>query len=261
MNCRDALELLFAFLDNELEAQANIEVQLHLEHCCDCAREAEIEREVRKRLTAALHIDGLTGAVDIDAIRKAIEPARRAHPSERVPSLRIRSMAASVMALGAVVVIVVLWLERPRSDVARSQTAQVPFAPIGLVADFEHFLTAGQPLHLRTGSHEELSRWMSRELHGPIELPVMRGQCRLLGARRCEVFEDLAAFALYEIDGAPAALLVTRAPRGMEQGLDVAHLRGRAVLMCRRGDLAYAAVGQQTEAELAELLPLPASGR
>lgn len=254
MNCRDVRELLFAFLDNELEAQANIEVQLHLEHCCDCAREAEIEREVRKRLSASLEVDGSALALDVSAVRKALEPSRGERPGERAAARRIRIMAAVAVLLVAVAV-VAMWLDRSKTKVDRAQQAQVPFAAVGLVADFEHFVSAGKPLHLRTESREELSKWMSRELQGPIDVPVMKGQCRLLGARRCEFFEDPAAFALYEIDGAPAALLVTRAPRDMEQGRNIDHLRGHTVLMCRQGDLAYAAVGRQTEAELAELLP------
>ena len=255
MNCRDVRELLFAFLDNELEAQANIEVQLHLERCCDCAREVEIEREVRKRLTASLATDDSAHGLDINAVRKALELARGGRPGEGAAPRRIRTRAAVAVFLVAVVAIVVMWLDRSKTGVDRAQQAQVPFAAVGLVADFEHFVSAGKPLHLRTESREELSEWMSRELQGPIEVPVMKGQCRLLGARRCEFFEDPAAFALYEIDGAPAALLVTRAPRDMERGRNIDHLRGHTVLMCRQGDLAYAAVGQQTEAELAELLP------
>lgn len=260
MNCRDAHELLFAFLDNELEAQANIEVQLHLERCCECAREAEIERAVRKRLAASLEADDSALVLDINAVRKTLELVAAVRSDGRSAPRRMLTRAAAALFLVAVVAIAVIWLDRSEAEADRAQQAQVPFAAVGLVADFEHFVSAGKPLHLETESREELSRWMSRQLQGPIEVPVMKGQCRLLGARRCEFFEDPAAFALYEIDGAPAALLVTRAPRDMEQGRNVDHLRGHTVLMCRQGDLAYAAVGQQTEAELAELLPRP-SGR
>ena len=55
MNCRELREYLFAFLDSELDAALSIEVQRHLEQCPECAREAEIERAIRRQLSNALH--------------------------------------------------------------------------------------------------------------------------------------------------------------------------------------------------------------
>ena len=54
MNCGEAREYLFAFLDSELDASLSIELQRHLERCPDCAREAEIERTIRRHLGSAL---------------------------------------------------------------------------------------------------------------------------------------------------------------------------------------------------------------
>lgn len=54
MNCGEAREVLYAFLDSELESALSIEVQRHLESCAQCGREAETEREIRKRLAGAL---------------------------------------------------------------------------------------------------------------------------------------------------------------------------------------------------------------
>jgi anti-sigma factor RsiW len=259
MNCRNARELLFAFLDNELEAQANIEVQLHLEHCHECAREAEIEREVRRRLPVAL--GSRAGAVpDADAIRQTLARAVGTEPGVAATGRRVGAGTAAAVLLAAAMVIAGIW-SWSRTGADRAKPTPLPFAAAGLVADFEHFLTAGKPLHLVTGNAAELSAWMGRELQGPIEVPVTKGPCRLLGARRCESFADPAAFALYEVAGAPAALVITRAPSGMQQGRSADHLHGHTILTCRQGDLAWAAVGRQTEEELSELLPRSGAGR
>ena len=50
MNCGETREYVFAFLDSELETPLSIDLQLHLDGCPDCAREAEIERAIHKRL-------------------------------------------------------------------------------------------------------------------------------------------------------------------------------------------------------------------
>ncbi len=54
MICSEVREYLFAFLDNELDAQLSIALQLHLEHCPICAREVEIERTIREQLVCVL---------------------------------------------------------------------------------------------------------------------------------------------------------------------------------------------------------------
>ncbi|MFQ5807197.1 MAG: anti-sigma factor family protein, partial [Phycisphaerae bacterium] len=54
MTCGEAREYLFAFLDNEVDAPLSIELQRHLDGCPHCAREAEIERTIRKRLSGRI---------------------------------------------------------------------------------------------------------------------------------------------------------------------------------------------------------------
>lgn len=54
MICNETREYLFAFLDNELDAHLSIEVQRHLDHCPDCAQQADIEREIAEALDCPL---------------------------------------------------------------------------------------------------------------------------------------------------------------------------------------------------------------
>ena len=63
MTCRETREHLFAFLDNELDAPLSIELQRHLERCPECAREAEIERTVGKKLADRLCAKRSSGAI------------------------------------------------------------------------------------------------------------------------------------------------------------------------------------------------------
>lgn len=262
MNCRDARELLFAFLDNELDAQANIDLQLHLEHCCACARDAEIEREIRKRLVAVMESGIAAGGPDSAAIRATLQGAWDAeNPAPRPALHRRRVLVPAAALIAAVASVLFVWRPWSATGATGVEVARLPFATTAVVQDFEHFLDVGEALHVVGDDPTVVGQWMARELRRPVEMPVMRGTCRLVGARRCSSFEDPAAFALYEIDGAPAALVVTRAPMDMAPGRSVDSAGGHTVLMLRQGDLAYAAVGRQGEAELSELLPHPASGR
>ena len=69
MTCRQTREFLFAFLDNELDAPRSIDLQLHLDGCPDCAREAEIERATKTHLAGSLEqTDRPVPAFDVHAV-------------------------------------------------------------------------------------------------------------------------------------------------------------------------------------------------
>ncbi len=250
LTCGEVRRLLFAFLDDELDAQTNIDLQLHLERCCRCAREAEIERTVRRHLEPALRP---SAAVDAEArsLLRSLQPRLRRRG-------RVRRGARLAAAIAAAAVVAALWLVGRGSvgpGAGPGADARWPFSAVGLVADFERFLDHGTPLHVTSADPREVSGFMQQELARPIAMPAVHAACKLIGARRCDAFADRAALALFEVDGAPAVLVVTRAPHDLEPQPRAERLAGHTVLIRRRGDLAYAAVGDQGEPALRELLP------
>lgn len=50
MNCNDARKYFYAFLDNELDVEKNIEVLAHLDMCCECGQRMEKERLLQNRV-------------------------------------------------------------------------------------------------------------------------------------------------------------------------------------------------------------------
>lgn len=54
-NCEDALRLLAAHLDRELEAPVHQQVERHLETCRSCYSRAEFERGLKQSLAALGH--------------------------------------------------------------------------------------------------------------------------------------------------------------------------------------------------------------
>ncbi len=50
MNCNDVRKYFYAFLDDELDVEKNIEVLAHLDMCCECGRRMEKERLLQKRV-------------------------------------------------------------------------------------------------------------------------------------------------------------------------------------------------------------------
>ena len=50
MNCNDVRKYFYAFLDDELDVEKNIEVLAHLDMCCECGQRMEKERLLQKRV-------------------------------------------------------------------------------------------------------------------------------------------------------------------------------------------------------------------
>jgi anti-sigma factor RsiW len=172
MTCGETREYLFAFLDSELDAPLSIELQRHLDGCAHCAREAEIERTVRKQITSVM----VTAPAEIPALddmvgsmfphdAAPIERIRPAHPIRIFHWGRLLAAAALALAVGAS-----LWLalkDRPADSGVASLTDLV-------VADFEHFLEKGQPVQIESTDSDAVSVWLRERTAVAVVLPSGR---------------------------------------------------------------------------------------
>ena len=254
MTCSESREYLIAFLDSELDAPLSIELQRHLEHCPDCAREAEIERAIRQQLVQALQRGNDMAGADEAWLAQAV--ARIAGRSTRRRFWR----ALGACAAAIVIVISALWMLRAE----RSAPGSPPHLADLVIDDFQHFLAKGRPVQLASADAAELSTWLRNQTHLDVTLPPAHGHCKLLGARRCTIAQRPAALASYEMRGTPATVVVipgTPADLEKMQVVEqdgrthwVDRCRGHTVVACRRGDLIYAAVSTLGEAQLVHLM-------
>jgi len=265
MNCRELREYLFAFLDSELDAGLSIEVQRHLEQCPECAREAEIERAIRRQLSRGLHVSNQdevaatrTELEDVFARATAYDRPKPESRWRRTPWAAILSAAAVI---GFAAIVGILW----RGAVGRHYPNQ--FVDL-LIADFEHFQEKGQPLQIASSDPSEVSNWLADQTAFSVTLPVFAEQHgRLLGARKCVIAGKPAALAAYDIQGSLASLVIMPGTYpdidNMERVEREGHThwvdrcKGHTVLACKRGALVYAAVSTLPEDRLAALMTSP----
>lgn len=245
MTCSELREYLIAFLDSELDAPLSIELQRHLEHCPQCARDAEIERTVRQRLVSALDDMSLASRPSDDELVRAL--VRRMRGSRRIRLSRPAMLAASVAA-GFCILAGAWWGFEGRGGADSSHGF-----PDLLIADFEDFVQQGKPVQLASADPRRVSAWLADQLGTEVPLPSSgRALGNLIGARSCRVGDEPAVLVSYEIKGAPVALVITkdkqidldgmqRAPDG-KRGHWVHRCKGRTVVACARNKLIYAAV-------------------
>ena len=261
MNCTDAQEYLFAFLDNELDAHLSIELQHHLDHCPACAQQAEIEREIRKKLSTVFDDSASTPPLDEAALQSLLTSDRAAPGTVRFAGRHWRT-AKIVGIAAAVAVIVILWTVTRDLSPPRSQAGSLA----ELVAqDHMHFVEKGKMVQLASSDAGEVSTWLREQTGLDVSIAVMtHDRCKLVGARKCKLAGQPAALALYDMAGTPVSLVATDGAaigvgqmKRIENGANeywVDRCEGHTVVAKRAGDLVYAAVSTLPQNELIHLI-------
>lgn len=265
MNCRELREYLFAFLDSELDAPLSIEVQRHLEQCPECAREAEIEQAIHRQLSQALHEsgEGATGGEvsELEAIVATITARDSGSVRHAMRFRRWSVVLAAAAVVGFAVIGGVKWIGRQTPHSA-NQLVDL------LISDFEHFEEKGRPLQIASSDPSAVSSWLADQTALVVALPHLNERDgKLIGARKCKIDGKPAAFAIYDLGGTLASLVVLPGAHPdvdtmerVEQGGHthwVDRCKGHTVLACKRGPLVYAAVSTLPEDRLFPLMANP----
>jgi anti-sigma factor (TIGR02949 family) len=257
MTCEKALQHLIAFLDDELEPGLSIEIQSHLEHCPACAREAEIERLVRRALAERLQ-NGAFPALDEEAIGRLTGAGGARGRVGRARPWR-RRLVLTGAALGAALIALAVFLP--------TRPGGTGFVDL-VASESSAYLDRAGPVQLATGDVAALNRWLREQTALSVE--VADGSAsgwQLIGGRKCRLEGKPAAFALFTRDGVTATLVAVS-----DSSEALGHLRrtalarevhwvgrcqGRNIVANRRGGLVYFAVSDRPTADLHALVAEP----
>lgn len=264
MTCREARQYIFAFLDNELDSALSLEVQQHIEHCPECARECEIENVVRRQLAAQLQEADGVPEFDESALLRLLQSEPSVPLGRAQKTRRYWKLAAAGAIAAALLFAVTLFVANSGKQSTHASLADE------LVDDFDHFVTESKPLQIVSADAKEVSDWLRDRTALAVNVPpIDPATGTLMGGRRCKINGVPAALAVYQV-GDQMALLV--ALQGSDEALArmkridrnghthwVDHCRGHTVLACRRGELIYAVVSRLSEDLLSSLMP-PSEG-
>ncbi len=258
MTCSETREYAFAFLDSELDAPLSIELQRHLEHCPGCAREVEIERVIRKRLSAQLDGCNSEAQPDEETLRAAVMAVASHRQRPSVGRIRRWALAAAGIAAGLLVGLTA-WFWSDFGDSAASRFCEL------VIADFQHLQEDGFPVQLASADSREVAAWLHAQTGLAVAMPPAQPTVyHLTGARKCKIADRPAAFAMYLMGDTPVSFVVTsaeehdlarmeRSDRGGQAHWVERH-NGYTVVACIRENLLYAAVSTLGEEKLLSLM-------
>jgi len=261
MTCHEMREYLIAFLDSELDAALSIEAQRHLERCHECAREVEIEREIRRGLERCLVV-GQADAVDEGSLHALRHITGRADAEQPQTRFALRRRVGVALAAAALVALGLFGWQRFNVGERASPGGFAKW----MVEDFQHFIDEGSEVQFASADQHAVSQWLLQKTTLAVNVPGPADrEIELRGGRKCKLNGTPVAFAAYAIDGAPASLVALPDDGNVLNSMQsvrlnghmhwVDHCNGHTVVACRRGELVYAAVGQLSEEQLLRLMP------
>jgi len=256
MICRELLQAIDPYLDDELSVLEVLRVQAHLLRCDPCR--AAMDSEAR-----------LHAVLEADAMQDQPSPALREQILQRLATVppapsspERRRFAAPYAILAGVALIAALF--------AAVMVFRFPGAsnlpPFLEEVAAKHRLyteAAGPVLELKTADVGQLTSWLAGRLGVPLKAPArLRPGERLVGGRVSSLADAPAAYLLYERGDHPLSLFITRHPsRGLPEehkwiveGVELytSRAHGLTLVWWEDGDHVYAAVSTAGARNLAQ---------
>jgi anti-sigma factor RsiW len=255
MTCRELLQAIDPYLDDELPVLEVLRVQAHLLRCDPCRAATDSEARLHSFLEA-------------DAMQDRPSPALREQILQRLatvppgpPSPEWKRSAAPYAVLAGVALIAGLFAA---VMVFRFPSASNLPAFIEEVAAKHRLYTeaAGPSLELKTADVGQLTGWLAGRLGFSLKAPArLRPGERLVGGRVSSLADAPAAYLLYERGNHPLSLFITRHPSlGLEENkwlvegveLYTSRAHGLTLVWWEDGDHVYVGASTASPRDLAE---------
>jgi anti-sigma factor RsiW len=259
MTCRDLLQAIDPYLDDELSVLEVFRVQAHLLRCHSCRAVMDSEAHLHALLEADAMQDQLSPALRDEILQRlATTLSGPSSPGPRRGRFAAPyAVLAGVALITAILAALIIFFRFPGASNLS------PF--IEEVAAKHRLYTeaAGPALDLKTADVEQLTGWLAGRVGFPLKAParLRRGE-RLVGGRVTSLADAPAAHLLYDRGGNPLSLFISRRPspalpeanKWIVEGLELysSRLRGLAVVWWEDGDRVYVAASAVSFGDLAE---------
>jgi len=189
LDCNEALSLLDAFEDNELDGVHSLAVQEHLDNCPACRRHRQWNRCVSDSLDR-LRSEAPEPAPDLK--KRIVALRNQGRPRPFVAHFRPAWLAAAALALLLAGGMFLL----PRVVISRAPEA------MEFVSDHSKMASESTPPAYATSEPADAQQWLNQRLPFEVSVPASPPSgYRLLGARACRIQDEPVGLLLYEYQG------------------------------------------------------------
>ena len=199
MNCNDIRKYFYAFLDDELDVEKNIEVLAHLDMCCECSQRMEKERLLQNRVRETVCEVKAPGYLVENILSSAEEK-----PS--VVILFIKNLMSGrhlvpVAGIAAAMIMIGYFFVVPGN---LKKNDFLYLAESG----YHNYVMQQLDLDIRSQDPETIEKYLQEQTHSSVVLPEIKDDVTLIGASLSEVDGVKVSQVFYMHDETPVSLMI-----------------------------------------------------
>jgi len=228
MNCTDVRKYLYAFLDNELDVERNIEVLAHVNMCHGCGFKIEKERQIQERVKET--VCTVKAPVYLEQIILESTERRHVFSFQLIKNFLFKSKFAFVTGIATIIILIVCFFviqnKLKKNNIFHlAETKYHDYIKKQLVPDI-HLQNAREimgRLYNQTGlratlpgieeniqiqNAKAITNYLQRQAGLTVTLPFLKGNTQLTGASLANCKGRIVPLIFYLCDDTPIVLAV-----------------------------------------------------
>ena len=200
MNCSDVRKYFYAFLDDELDVEKNIEVLAHLDMCCECGSRMEKERLLQKRVR-----DTVCEVKAPDYLAESILKETSESPNSFilfVKNLMLRKRLIPVAGIVAAMIMIVVYFFVIPGNLKKDDVLYLA------ESKYHNYMMQQLDLDIRSQDPETVVEYLRGQTNSRVILPEIGGDAKLVGAALSEIDGAKVSQVFYMRDETPVSLMI-----------------------------------------------------
>ncbi|MFQ5712712.1 MAG: anti-sigma factor family protein [Candidatus Scalinduaceae bacterium] len=199
MNCNDIRKYFYAFIDNELDVEKNIEILAHLDMCYECSQKIEKERLLHKRVKETVCMVKAPAYLEHN-ILKSVEK-KPSFFTLLKENLLLKSRLIPLTAIATVVIIAVSFFVI-QSNLKKNDIIYLA------ESEYHNYMMQQLDLDIRSQDPGTIEKYLQKQTNSNIVLPEIKDDVTLIGAALSEIEGVKVSQVYYMHDETPVSLMI-----------------------------------------------------
>lgn len=201
MNCNSSRKYFYAFLDDELDVERNIEVLAHLDVCCECSQRMEKERRLQTRIRETVCEVKAPACLEQMILERMEEKQK---PNALILFLKNFTSGLRLVPVAGIVVAVIMTVYFFVSQGTLKKDDALYLAE----SKYHDYLMQQLDLDIRSQDPDTIVKYLRKQTNSSVVLPEIKDDVQLIGASLSEI-EGAKISQVYYMHGqTPVSLLI-----------------------------------------------------
>ncbi len=223
MNCNDVRKYFYAFLDDELAVERNIEVLAHLDMCCECGQRMERERLLQRRVKET--VCEVRAPVYLMDNILAHTQSRPGTFTSYIKNLVLGRRLIPVAGIAVAMILIVCFYMIPGN---LNKNNLIYHAE----SKYHKYMKQQLGLDIRSQDPEKIVEYFRKQTNSNVTLPDIKEDAQLIGATVSEIDGIKVSQVFYMYDETPISMIILSSPdqqSGIRQSIDFSEMQKMSI--------------------------------